>query len=617
MSSKILNKQINGHVPPYDTDHATDSKHKTDIEDITDSIKLNRDEFIPEDKKELLTNFMFALYHMSPTTDKEYRNAIVLLRKKYRIQPKKAQISYLYKGAVQSDGLKKNKVFESLLITKKMRSGSGVLVVAVIMGPEKFSCAHNCYFCPNWPGLSRSYIPNEPTVERGRRNKWSAKLQMTERLMTYFINGHPIDKLEIIILGGTFSCYPRDVATEFITELYYTANTFFDKEKREQFSLKKEILINSYAACSIIGMTIETRPDYIKPGELLWFRSLGVTRVQIGAQTTDNRILKKLNRGCYIEDTQNAIRLLKDSCFKVDIHLMPDLPGSSFQKDKEMFIEVLNNPDLQGDQWKIYPTEVTEHTEIKKLYDSGKYKPWCEETPEKLIELCIFVKTRIHRYIRINRLIRDFSGPFILGGNSVTNLRQVLHTKMKKTGDMCKCIRCREVKFNTQFVNQARLTIRDYVSSGGTEYFMSYETCNCKFCWKWWLYMFFYYLLKLFFITLVWKGCDHEDILYGFLRLRTSNNSGIDVFPELQNAGLVRELHVYGKIVAKHSKNNKNKSLPQHSGFGKKLLSRAEYIARKNGKKSMAIISGTGVRAYYAKYGYTLGGIGDYMIKKL
>lgn len=607
------------HKLRYDIDHIMAGEKDTDIEDIAGDaryIRLKRDRLIPSNKKEILTKFMIDIYNISPSNEKEYREAFVTIRKKHKIQPKKAQISYLYRVAVQEGRLKKNKILETLLITKKMRSGSGVLVVSVIMGPEKFSCAHNCYFCPNWPGLARSYIPHEPTVERGRRNNFSARLQMTERLMTYFINGHPIDKLEIIILGGTFSCYPRDIATKFIRDLYYTANTFFDREKRKSFSLRKEISINASAECSVIGVTVETRPDYIKPEELSWFRSLGVTRVQIGAQTTDDRILKKLNRGCTNQDTKNAIRLLKDSCFKVDLHWMPDLPGTTYEKDKELFIEIFNDHDLRGDQWKIYPLEVTEHTVVKKWRDSGKYKSIYENHPEKLVELGIFVMERIPRWIRLNRFVRDFPGTLILGGNPVTNMRQVIHSEMKKQGKVCNDIREREVKFNTQFIQQARLTVRDYVSSGGTEYFISYETCNCKFCWKWWIHLFLYYLMKIFFITLLWNGCGHEDILYGFLRLRISNNSGTEVFPELHKSGLVRELHVYGKVVPKYKK-RKNEGLPQHSGFGKKLLACAEDISKRNNKNSVAIISGTGVRKYYAKRGYNLSGIGDFMIKNL
>ena len=309
-----------------------------------------------------------------------------------------------------------------------------------------------------------------------------------ERVTAYFVNGHPIDKFEVIVLGGTFSCYPPAYANDFIRDLYYAANTVFDSEggengggvrKRARLSLAEEIRLNEKATCGIIGLTLETRPDYVTRHEIRRFRRYGVTRVQLGVQHTDDRVLSLVNRGCTTADAERAIRLLKDNCFKVDIHLMPDLPGSSLAQDKAMFDHVKSTPSLRADQWKIYPTEVTEHTKIKEWYDNGEYKPYADDNIEHLVELGRYVKRSFPRYIRINRFVRDFPGTLILGGNPETNLRQVIHRRMAENGEVCNCIRCMEVKDDTSNIKHARLKRLDYEGSNGLEVFLSFDTCSC------------------------------------------------------------------------------------------------------------------------------------------
>ena len=261
-----------------------------------------------------------------------------------------------------------------------MRSQSGVLVVSVIMPPDNFSCKYDCHYCPNDPRYSRSYYHGEPTVMRGERNNFDAYKQFHERIISYFINGHNIDKIEVIILGGTFSCYDPNICENFISDLFYAANNVFEDQNnlRSKYDLEKEKYLNEVALAHIIGITIETRPDKISTYELRRFRKYGVTRVQIGIQHTDDLILEKINRQCYQNDTIQAIKLLKDNCFKVDIHIMPDLPGSDLEKDKLMFHKIINNHLYQADQWKIYPCNVLEYTKIKEWYDSGVYKPYAE-----------------------------------------------------------------------------------------------------------------------------------------------------------------------------------------------------------------------------------------------
>jgi len=592
----------------------SETTNSYDIENIV------RDKTLTIFNKTYTTNNLKIKYFTLDLVEKEYNSQqdfdkmFIRLRRKYGIIPKKSEISCYYYNMIHNKEIQKNESLEFYLITKKMRSLSGVIVVSVIMPPDDFDCSYNCHYCPTYPDIAKSYIPEEPTVERGRQNNWDAYSQFVDRINSYMINGHPIDKIEIIILGGTFSCYQPKLAEKFIRDLYYAANTIFDHNLRPRLSINGEIKMNENAICKIIGMTIETRPDKITKYELIRFRKYGITRIQLGTQHTDNNILEKLNRECTIEDTMKAIEIAKDSCFKIDIHIMPDLPFSTPEKDKQMFNNFLYDDRLQADQWKIYPTEVLEHTEIKKWYDEGTYKPYAEVDINLLIDLCIYVKERIPRYIRINRLQRDFPGTYILGGNPHTNLRQIIDDKMKLNGKSCKCIRCNEVKDSCS-LKKPRLTRLDYNNSNGQDIFLSYNTCSCKYCWKYYLFIVIHFILKYIFgIILSWYGCGNENTIYGFLRLRFSKNSG-KYFPELNNMGLIRELHVYGKVITTYDTKDNNKS--QHNGFGKKLLREAERLSLCHKRDGMAVISGIGVRNYYRKYGFTdnSSGKGGFLIK--
>jgi ELP3 family radical SAM enzyme/protein acetyltransferase len=291
--------------------------------------------------------------------------------------------------------------------------------------------------------------------------------------------------------------------------------------------------------------------------------------------------LKKINRGCTNEDAIRAMTLLRDCCYKTDIHLMPNLPGSNPKKDKEMFEYVLHSPDLQADQWKIYPCEITPWTVIKKWYDAGEYKPYSDD---ELIELLMDVKAQVHPWIRLNRVIRDIPSQYILGGMDEPNLRQVICNRMIKRGTPCRCIRCREVKTDDEAIASAELVIRKYRANEGKEFFISFETPDRS------------------------KIC-------GFARLRLSKTPGAGIFPELEGAALVRELHVYGQLISTTDK--QKKSHAQHTGFGTQLMQKSEEIAREHGFSKIAVIAGVGVRNFYRKLGFELEGEGELMIKHL
>ncbi len=544
--------------------------------------------------------------------EKKYNAISMELRRKYKMVPKKNEILYMYRLLQSSQIVAKNEILEEFLITKKMRSTSGVIVVSVIMPPDTFSCSYNCSYCPNDPRYSRSYYHGEPTVMRGKRNEFKAFEQFRERIHSYVINGHEVDKIECIILGGTFSCYQPKVAEEFITGLYYAANTAFDNPAslRLMKSMEEEQLINESAHCRIIGMTIETRPDKITKYELRRFRKYGITRIQMGVQHTDDEVLEKNNRECTTATVKEALRLAKDECFKVDIHLMPDLPYSSPQKDEAMFHTVLTDQALQADQWKIYPTCVLEFTEIKKWYDAGIYKPYAETDYERFLEILVNVMRQLPPWIRVNRVQRDFPSTYIEGGNKVANLRQVLDDKLAEASSSTQEIRTMEVRHHTKNIHRARLVRCDYEGQDGKEIFLPFKSCSCgTYCASYEMYKIKARACALLGLSKPYfYGCGKEDVIYGFLRLRISTHSGENAFHALQKKGLIRELHVYGNVVPVYSKDASNQMKSQHYGFGKRLMAAAEEIVRSESPNfdGMAVISGVGVRNYYRKLGYDI-----------
>lgn len=469
---------------------------------------------------------------------------------------------------------------------KAVRSWSGVLVVTVVMKPDKFSCPNDCHMCPAEPGQPRSYLSTEPAVARANRHEFDAVEQFNSRMKTLHNNGHTLDKIEIIVLGGTFSSYPRSYQEEFIRDLFYAANTFNSEYDRPSLGIQEEKRLNEIAEKKIIGISLETRPDSITPYELRRFRKLGCTRIQIGIQHTDNIILEKINRGHTIEQSVKAIRFIKEAGFKLDVHIMPDLPGATPDGDKVMIKNILTGEEFKPDYLKLYPCLDVEFTEIRKWKEEGKWKPYSEENKGQiLLDVCLVAKEHSTEYIRFNRIQRDFpeEKPDVIGYSSLyirNNFRQMLQNYAKQNGIECKCIRCREVKKND--VIYPTLHKQEYIASGGREMYISMDSSNNR-------------------------------ILYGFIRLRLQNNS---IFKELNGIALIRELHVYG-FLQTTSIQKSNKSKVQHRGFGKLLVKKAEIEAYRNGFSQVAVISGVGVRNYYRNLGYTLMFDTEYMYKSL
>ncbi|MDD4271305.1 MAG: tRNA uridine(34) 5-carboxymethylaminomethyl modification radical SAM/GNAT enzyme Elp3 [Patescibacteria group bacterium] len=474
-----------------------------------------------------------------------------------------------YRNKLSTTTIKRQAELEKVLRKRSVRTMSGIAPVAVLT--KTYPCPGKCAYCPTEKDVPQSYLSNEPAVMRAIRCGYDPYKQVQLRLRALEANGHEPTKIELIVIGGTWSVLPENYKYWYIMECFRAANEHGVKSQKHSSKLKIAKLKNNLnleqkknesAKYKIIGITLETRPDYINKKELLEMRELGCTRVELGVQAIDDKILKLNKRGHGVAEVAQATKLLKNYGFKVTYHIMPGLPGATAKKDLAMFKKLFTNERFQPDQLKFYPTVVTRGSLLYKWWRAGKYKPYSDKVLKDLIMKC---KKVVPPYVRIIRLIRDIPGESIMAGNLITNLRQV----MKDQGVVCRCIRCREAKEQKFKVESLKLKVIRYKASGGVEYFLSYESKDGK-------------------------------VLYGFCRLRLVNAKS-PLPPLLKGAGLIRELHVYGELVSV----GKLKKV-QHAGLGKMLMQEAEKITREQGYKKIAVIAGVGVRGYYRKLGYRL-----------
>lgn len=486
------------------------------------------------------------------------------MAKKYNIScPKSIDLLKTYHKLVKEKRIKRNKKIEEFLKLRPVRSLSGIVNVSVLLKP--YPCKGKCIFCPKEKGLPKSYLKKEPAVQRAVLNKFHPFFQTKTRLESLKLTGHPTDKIELRIIGGTWSQYPKNYQTWFVKQCFRACNNSKTKSLEK---LQKE---NEKAKRRIIGITIETRPDCIDLKEIKRMRTLGITRVELGVQTVYNDILKINKRGHTIKETIKATKLLKDNGFKVSYQLMPNLKGSSPKKDIEMFRVIFSNPDFRPDLIKIYPLALVKSAPLHKDFKKGNYKPYSKE---KLINLLAEIKEQIPLWCRIERVIRDIPPQYIVKGAKTLNLREIVQKRMKQK---CKCIRCREVKGSYK-KEKLYLFKEEYEASKGKEIFLSYENKN-------------------------------RTRLYALLRLRIRESENI--LPVLKNAALIREIHTYGQM----TEIGKKSISAQHKGLGKKLIREAEKISKLYYNR-IAVISGVGVRNYWRQLGYKIIGHG-YMAKIL
>ncbi len=458
-------------------------------------------------------------------------------------------------------------------VRKPTRTISGITPVAVMLPPRK--CKHGaCLYCPNLK-VPQSYTPKSPVVMRASDVNYDAYEQVVNRLKAFRAMNHPTEKVELIIMGGTFLEYPKKFQYEFVKGLYDALN---GKKLKDLASAKK---LNEKSKNRCTALCIETRPDVCSKyiNRMLEF---GCTRVELGVQIIDDKIYKKINRGHTVKDVVDATRDLKNAGFKVGYHLMVNLPGVSFEKDLKLFEKIFLNEKFRPDQIKIYPCQVMPGSRLEKEYWDRKYKPYSKK---KLLSLLIKVKSFVSKYCRIMRVMREIPPEYLVAGTINIDLRKEVQAEMIKSGKECKCIRCREVgicirngkDFDLKSVKLSRI---NYGASDGKEIFLSFEDVK-------------------------------NDILIGLLRLRIPSKQ---VVKEIDTkTAIVREMHTYGGSL---NVGGKNKKLWQHKGYGKLLLKEAERIAKEEfNMEKMVVIAGIGAREYFYGQGYKIDG--TYVSKSL
>lgn len=455
---------------------------------------------------------------------------------------------------------------------KSTRTISGVTPIAVMSPPA--GCPGKCVYCPDFKNIPRSYTPHSPAVMRAASRNYDAVEQVKLRLKILQDMGHLTEKVELIIMGGTF------LATSVIFQDSFIKGCFDALNGEIAGSLEEAQFINETAQHRAVGLCLETRPDVCGDNEIERMITWGATRVELGVQTLDDDVYKIVDRGHDVTDVAEASRRLRNAGLKVHYHWMPGLPGSSPEHDLELTHKLFDDADYRPDGLKLYPTMVVEGTILEEWHKNGRYHPYSDETMTGLISE---IKKIVPRYVRISRVLRDIPAEYVSGGLK-NSLRDDVRARLSEECVSCRCIRCREyghrVKRNYNIGNP-ELNRIDYAASGGQEIFLSFE--------------------------------DEYDTLFGLLRLRIQDVIPTPLADRYGKVALVRELHVYGSELAIGARNNEG---VQHRGYGRRLLNEAERIARDEyGAKHLAILSGVGARSYYREKDYILDS--SYMIKSL
>ncbi len=486
--------------------------------------------------------------------------------------PPKSALVAVYHSLVASGEMPADPALLARIRMKPVRSLSGVTTVTVLTRPHP--CPGECIFCPTDVRMPKSYLPDEPGAARAFQHGFDPAAQIASRLESYRAVGHPTDKVELLILGGSWTAYPRDYQEDYIHRCFDALNG------RESPSLAAAQQINETAPSRNVGLVIETRPDHITPGALAWLRRLGVTKVQMGAQSLDDGLLALNRRGHTAADTLQAAALLRAAGFKIVLHWMPNLLGATPESDRTDFARL-----WQGccpDEIKIYPTQLLQGTELYAAWERGEYAPYDTET---LIGLIADLKPTIPRYCRVNRVIRDIPSHHVIAGNRRTSLRQDVLAEVERRGQRCQCVRCREVRGQAVEAADLRLVDEVYPAACAEEHFLQFVT--------------------------------PDDQLAGYLRLSlpgrgepcaadlTTRLAQVPAqMPDLAGAALIREVHVYGQALAVGAE---APGAAQHMGLGTALLAEARRLAAAAGFRRLAVIAAVGTRAYYTARGFERG----------
>ena len=512
------------------------------------------------------------LLTIPPGDEATVRSAKIAVCRKYKL-PEVPKNSAILAAALPEE----HETLRRILMVKPSRTLSGVAPVAVMTSP--YPCPHGkCLPCPGGPDhpfhSPQSYTGEEPAAKRAREHDFDPFRQVQARLSQFETLGHRVEKVELIVMGGTMTARPVEYQQEFVSRCIEAMNTYPGGTPAPEAPAVSTVEdANEISAIRCVAITFETRPDWSRKEHIDRMLEYGVTKVELGVQHVDDAILTFNRRGCTVADTVEANTLLRDAGMKVGFHMMPNLPSSDLESDRKMFETLFDDPRFRPDFLKIYPTLVTPGSEIEALWQEGQYSPYAED---ELVDLIAYGKSLIPEYTRLQRIQRDIPAKLIVAGSKHSNFRQLAKNRLEASGKRCRCIRCREIG-RAPSLAESEIQVLAYDCCGGTEHFISAVS---------------------------------GDSLIGFARLRFPS---LTYRKELENAALLRELHVYGSLVPVGQDAESEEW--QHREYGKVLLARAEEIARSAGFLRLAIMSGIGVRPYYRRQGYERRG--PYMIREL
>ena len=482
----------------------------------------------------------------------------------------KANLIAGYRHLVAEGDVEVDPLLEQRIRMKPMRTQSGVAPVTVLTAPA--GCPGKCIFCPDDQRMPKSYIHDEPGCQRAERDGFDPYLQTLGRIHSFENIGHDASKVELLILGGTWSAYSLSYREWFVQRCFDAMNAAGDPAYGGSCSLEEAQAYNVHARHRNVGLVIETRPDWITPDEIRHLRKLGVTKVQIGVQSLDDAILTLNKRGHDVASVRSALGLLRTAGFKLQLHWMPNLFGATPAQDRVDFARFFSDPAIRPDEMKIYPCSLIAGTELYDRYLAGEYHPYSEDD---LVALLADVKPTIPAYTRVNRLFRDIPAHHIQAGVKLSNLRQVVQAELARRGERCGCIRCREIRRRAVSADQLELRVYSYDTDLTREVFLQFVTA--------------------------------AGLIAAFLRLslpKTADAGSRAFLPEIAGHAMIREVHVYGPALSIGAESS---GQAQHVGLGTQLVDAACRISRDAGFDHISVIAATGTRAYYAARGFQQG----------